>query len=278
MPTNKPFCKACCPLLAVMRSFTLSLLVCFLLFSFLLELSESARGRTRSKNRSTGQTTKNKSSGKGSSGSKTNKDKRMIPTSKTSPVLVSQTIQGSRRSNVLRKAVVVYLGLRTYGYVDALVYRGGYPMFRSGFFRIPEERAVRITFEEERLLYANGTSCLGNETANFTLRGVIDKEVIDNITIVKYESTGENKTYQGDTVSLEDIENQDFEVRSLARYNTFILNGTSCTKVEKIVRGTMVLMYETHPNAAIILQVNNQLIVLAFALFAISPVVKFAYY
>ena len=151
-------------------------------------------------------------------------------------------------------------------------------MFRRGFVRIPEERAVRITFEEERLLYANGTSCLGNETANFTLRGEIDKEVINNITIVKYESTGENKTYQGDIVSLDDIKNQDFEVRSLARYNTTILNGTSCTQVEKIVRGTMVLMYETYPNAAIILQVNNQLIVLAFALFAISPVVKFTYY
>lgn len=261
-----------------MRSFTLSLLVCFLLFSFLLEISESARGRTRSKNRSRGKTTKNKSSGKGSSGNKTNKDKPIIPTSKTSPVLVSQTIQGSRRSNALTKAAVVYLGLRTYGYADALVYRGGYSMFLSGFVRIPEERAVRITFEEERLLYANGTSCLGNETANFTLRGEIDKEVINSITIVKYESTGENKTYPGDTVSLDDIKNQDFEVRSLARYNTTILTGTSCTQVEKIVRGTMVLMYETYPNAAIILQVNNQLIVLAFALFVISPVVKFTYY
>ena len=261
-----------------MRSFTLSLLVCFLLFSFLLELSESARRRTRSKNRSTGRTTKNKSPGKGSSGNKTNKDKPMIPTSKTSPVLVSQTIQGSRRSNALTKAAVVYLGLRAYGYADALVYRGGYSMFRRGFVRIPEERAVRITFEEERLLYANGTSCLGNETANFTLRGEIDKEVINNITIVKYETTGESKTYQGDTVSLEDIKNQDFEVRSLVRYNTTILTGTSCTQVEKIVRGTMVLMYETYPNAAIILQVNNQLIVLAFALFAISPVAKFTYY
>ena len=202
----------------------------------------------------------------------------MIPTSKTSPVLVSQTIQGSRRSNALRKAVVVYLGLRTYGYVDALVYRGGYPMFRSGFVGIPEQRAVRITFEEERLLYANGTSCLGNETANFTLRGEIDNELIYNITIVKYESTGENKTYQGDTVSLEDIKNQDFEVRSLARYSTTILSGTSCTQVEKIARGTMVIMYETNPNTAIILQVNNQLVVFSFALFAISPVVKFTCY
>ena len=260
-----------------MRSFTLSLFVCFLLVLLLLELSESARGRTRSKNRSTSRARKNKSSGKGGSRYKTNKYQPIIPTSKTSPVLVSQTRQGSR-SNVLTKAVVVYLGLRTFSYANALVYRDGYPMFRRGFVSIPAERAVRVTSEEQRLLDVNGTSCRGNEASNFTLRGEIDEGLIDTITIVKYKSTGENKRHQGDTVTLEDIKNQDFEVRSLTRYNTTILNGTSCTQVEKIVEGTMVVMYKTNPNAAIAIQVNNQLIVFAFALFAISPVVRFTCY
>ena len=64
------------------------------------------------------------------------------------------------------------------------------------------------------------------------------------------KKTGMTKTYYGDTISLGDIAEQDFEVTTRARYNTTIINGTSCTQVEKIVQGTMVTMYETNPNTA----------------------------
>lgn len=67
-------------------------------------------------------------------------------------------------------------------------------------------------------------------------------------TTVRYKRTGVTETYYKDTVSLEDINEQHFEVIRLARYNTTIAEGINCTQVEKGVEGTMVTLYETNPN------------------------------
>ena len=73
----------------------------------------------------------------------------------------------------------------------------------------------------------------------------IDDHLVDLRTTVKYKN-GETKKLHGvgKTVSLEDIKDQDFEVVSLASYDIIIVPETTCTKVEKTVKGTMVTMYE----------------------------------
>ena len=67
-------------------------------------------------------------------------------------------------------------------------------------------------------------------------------------TTVTYKKTGETKTYHNDAVSLQDILEQDFEVKTLSQYNTTIVPKTSCSQVEEKIRGTMINLYETNPN------------------------------
>ena len=88
-----------------------------------------------------------------------------------------------------------------------------------------------------------------------------DDNLVELTTTVKYKN-GETKTLHGvdKTVSLEDIKDQDFEVVSLARYNLIIVTGTTCTKVETTIEGTMVIMYETNPNGSNKLNINNILL------------------
>ncbi|XP_068718612.1 uncharacterized protein [Montipora capricornis] len=273
-----------------MRPLTVSLLFVFITFLLLLELSESGRGRGAGggKGRGAGggkgrggrgrsgsgtpskSKTGTKKRGLGGSGSKVGKYQPIKATSKTSPVIIRQTKLGSR-SNFLTKAVVVYAGIRLYNFGNAPVYRKGYPMYRRDLVSIPEERAIRVLYEEERLLNASGDSCLEQSLSkNYTLREEIDDNLIDTKTTVKYETTGENKTFHNnDTFVLKDIQDENFEVRSLARYNTTIINGTSCMQVEKIVRGTMIRMYETNPNRATAIQINNQLMEAIIALLTV---------
>ena len=139
----------------------------------------------------------------------------------------------------------------------------------GSYVTIPKERAVRISYEEEKLLDADGNLCLGHSKTNYTLREGIAQHLAEMNTTVRYKRTGETKTYYGDTISLDDIKEQDFEVTSRVRYNTTIINGTSCTQVEKIVSGTMVTMYETNPNTASTAQFSNKLLLTIIALFAI---------
>lgn len=120
-------------------------------------------------------------------------------------------------------------------------------MYRS-YVSIPEKRAVRVTYEEESLLNDAGQQCVADSSTEQTLREGIDKNLVELNTTVTYKKTGETKKYYGDTISLEDINEQDFEVTTRARYNTTIVEGTSCTQVEKKVQGTMITLYETNPN------------------------------
>ena len=228
----------------------------------MVELSET-RGRSGG-SRSFRTSRTRSSSGGSSSKPKITKYTPITATSARSPVIVSQTQMGSR-SSTFKKVVVAYLVTR-YAFSNAPVYRQGYPMYRI-YVSIPEERAIRVTYERERLLDEEGNLCLGSSAGNQTIEEGIDDNLVHLNTTVKYKN-GETKTLLGvdKTVSLEDIKDQDFKVICLASYNVAIVKGTTCTQVEKTIEGTMVTMYETNPNGSSQLNGNNNLLSILIAL------------
>ena len=236
-------------------------LIIITLMSVMMELSQAARGRSGGGSRG-GSSGSRKSSGSKSSsgsGSKTNVGKYdpIKPTTVRSPVIVKQTKVGSR-SDVLKRVLFGYV-LYSYAFGNAPVYRGGYPMYGS-YVTIPEKRAVRITYEEQKLLNDGGDKCLSEDSKMSTLREGIGENLVELKTTVKYKN-GKTQIYNNSTISLEDIKEEDFEVITRARYNTTIVAGTSCTQVEKKVQGTMVTLYETNPNAANSLNSNYMLLI-----------------
>ena len=246
---------------------TVFIVVVFILF-FALDDGEAARGRSsggsRSKIRSKSKSKNSRSSGGsssgGSSGSKP-KITKYTPIKATtirSPVITRQTKLGSR-SDTFTKVLVGYMVFR-YTLATAPVYRRGYPMYGS-YVSIPEKRAVRVIYEEQKLLNAKGELCLNQSSANQTLREGINDNLVELNTTVKYED-GEMQSYYGinSTISLEDIKEEKFEVISRARYNTTIVEETSCAQVESKISGTMIEMYETNPNIADHLRLSNSLL------------------
>lgn len=249
------------------RSWTVFVVVVFILF-FALDDGEAARGRTsggsRSKIRSKSKSKNSRSSGgsssSGSSGSKP-KITKYTPIKATtirSPVITRQTKLGSR-SDTFTKVLMGYMVFR-YTFATAPVYRRGYPMYGS-YVSIPEKRAVRVIYEEQKLLNAKGELCLNQSSANQTLREGINDNLVELNTTVKYED-GEMQSYYGinNAISLEDIKEENFEVISRARYNTTIVEKTSCAQVESKINGTMIEMYETNPNIADHLRLSNNLL------------------
>ena len=218
-----------------------------------------SRGGSRSSSSSRSRSS-SKSSGKSGSSykSKITKNTPIKATSVRSPVIVRQTKVGSR-SNTFTKAFVGYLVLR-HAFSSAPVYRQGYPMYRS-YVTIPKKRAVRVVYEEEKMLDADGELCVGQSSEKRTLREGIDENLVELNTTVKYKGSGDTQTYHGlnTSISLKDIKEQEFEVTSRARYNTTIIEGTNCTQIEKNVRGTMIAMYETNPDAGSPIYVNKKL-------------------
>ena len=246
---------------------TVFIVVVFILF-FALDDGEAARGRSsggsRSKIRSKSKSKNSRSSGgsssSGSSGSKP-KITKYTPIKATtirSPVITRQTKLGSR-SDTFTKVLMGYMVFR-YTFAAAPVYRRGYPMYGS-YVSIPEKRAVRVIYEEQKLLNAKGELCLNQSSANQTLREGINDNLVELNTTVKYED-GEMQSYYGinSTISLEDIKEENFEVISRARYNTTIVEETSCAQVESKISGTMIEMYETNPNIADHLRLSNNLL------------------
>ncbi|PFX19061.1 hypothetical protein AWC38_SpisGene16546 [Stylophora pistillata] len=318
----------------------------------MVELSET-RGRGGGRSGGFRSSRSRGSSGGSSSKPKITKNTPIKATSARSPVIVSQTKPGLR-SSTFKKVVFAYL-VTHYAFSSAPVYRQGYPMYRS-YVSIPEERAVRVTYERERLLDDEGKLCLASARSQ-TIKEEIDDNLVDLNTTVKYKN-GETKTLHGvyNTLSLEDIKDQDFEVcyvtsgikviveeravrviyeserlldnegklclkitagnqtmkeriddnlvylnttvkcknretktlhgvnntlsledvkdqevrvTSLAKYNITIVTGTTCTHVEKTVEGTMVTLYETNPNGSSQLNINKKLLSILFASFAI---------
>lgn len=249
------------------RSWTVFVVVVFILF-FALDDGEAARGRSsggsRSKIRSKSKSKNSRSSGgsssSGSSGSKpkTTKYTPIKATTIRSPVITRQTKLGSR-SDTFTKVLMGYMVFR-YTFATAPVYRRGYPMYGS-YVSIPEKRAVRVIYEEQKLLNAKGELCLNQSSANQTLREGINDNLVELNTTVKYED-GEMQSYYGinNAISLEDIKEENFEVISRARYNTTIVEKTSCAQVESKINGTMIEMYETNPNIADHLRLSNNLL------------------
>lgn len=123
----------------------------------------------------------------------------------------------------------------------------------GSYVSFPDKRTVRITYGEENLLDSEGYLCVEQSQSILLqiLREDINGKLIEGNTTVKYSATGETKKYSeiNETVPLQDIKEQHFEVTSLARYNTIIVNGTSCTQVRKKVLGTMIITYLVNPNA-----------------------------
>ena len=146
-------------------------------------------------------------------------------------------------------------------------------MYRS-YVSIPKDRAVRISYEEDKLLDDKGGLCLGDSKASRNLKEGIDDNLVELNTTVKYNN-GQTLTRHGinNTVSLEDIKDQDFEVTSRARYNTSIVAGTNCTQVQKTVKGTMVTLYETNPNGSNQLN-NNKLLSAVITLLVIINIFR----
>jgi len=140
-------------------------------------------------------------------------------------------------------------------------------MYRT-YAEVPDDRAVRITSEEQRLLNDQGNLCLGRSSTKQTLLEGIDDNLIALKTTVKYTDTGETKEYHGvdKTISLEDIKDKNFQITTTARYNKTIVAGTTCTQIEKKVGGTMVQLYETNPDSASAIFINVKLLMASIAL------------
>ncbi|KAK2572725.1 hypothetical protein P5673_001705 [Acropora cervicornis] len=241
-----------------------STVVLFISIASLLIAALSVDARGRGGGRSSGGRSRSRSRSRSSSGGSSSKPKitkytPITPTSVRSPVIRSQTRLGSRTSS-FSNVVAGYLVAR-YFLGNAPVYRSGYPMYRC-YVKVPTERALRITYEEERLLNATGHSCLSSSTTNGRLIEGIDQNRTSLTTTITYKKSGKTNTVHADEVSLGDIDEQDFEIKTVAQYNVAIVEGTSCSRVEKTVNGTMITLYETNPNKASVLYANTALLVL----------------
>ena len=240
-----------------------STVVLFISIAILLIAVLSADARGRGGGRGGGGRSRSRSRSRSSSRSRSRsifkpKISKYTPikaTSVRSPVIRSQTRLGSF-SNVVAGYVFT-----SYLLSNAPVYRSGYPMY-SCYVKVPTERAVRITYEKERLLNANRKLCLWPLTTKGTLMEGIDQNRTSLTTTITYKKSGKTKTIYGEEVSLEDINEQEFEIKTVAQYNTTIVDGTSCSRVEKTVHGTMITLYETNPNKASVLYANTELLVL----------------
>lgn len=253
-------------------------LLCILILVLIAMDFSEARGRgggrssssSRSKGSSRNRGGSSRSSGGSNTAYKAKKVTKYTPikaTSARSPVIVTQAKKGWR-SSTFTKVFVGYMIAR-YAFGSAPVYRYGYPMYRS-YVTIPENRAVRLASEERKLLDADGNLCVNKtrKEEEQTLLEGIDEHLVELNTTIVYKETGKVKRFEGidKTVSLEDIEKEDFALMSNARYNMTIVNGTNCTQIEKKVKGTMVAMYQTNPNNAGMLYISYKLLLAGIAL------------
>ena len=239
------------------------LLVLLVILNMMVELSQSARGvRARVRGGSRGLT---RSSSAARSKPRITKYTPIPATLVRSPVIVKQTKPGLL-SGTFKTVVSAYL-VHRYVFSNAPVYRSGYPLYRS-YVSIPENRAVRLSHDEEKLLDDQDKLCLEILAVNRTLEEGIDENLVELNTTVKYSDEIVVKLHEVDnTISLKDIKDQDFEISNLARYNASIVTGTTCTQVEMMVQGTMVIMYETNPNRSSLSKINNKLLLVVFSLF-----------
>ena len=157
-----------------------TVLLVAIVFTVMVELSETrgrgGGGRSGGSRGSRGSSRSRSRSGGSSSKPKITKNTPIKATSVRSPVIVKQTKLGSR-SSTFKKVVVAYLVTR-YAFSSAPVYRQGYPMYRS-YVSIPKERAVRVTYDRERLLNDKGNLCLDTSARSQTIKEGIDDNLVN---------------------------------------------------------------------------------------------------
>ena len=154
-------------------------------------------------------------------------------------VILSQTKEGLR-SDTYQEAAS---GKRTqeYEYSDAPVYRNGYPLYRC-YVALREDRAARISKEEEKLLDDKGNLCLGESSEMKTLEKGIDENLVKYTDTLQFDN-GERMTFTikpDQTVDLQDPDTKTFVVTIRAQYGSPIVAGTTCTQIETTVEAAMV--------------------------------------
>ena len=164
-----------------------------------------------------------------------------------SPVSLSETQLGSVASTHI-KAVSGHL-VKNYTPSNASVYREGYPLYRY-YIDFRNDTAARISYEEEKLLDDGGILCLGEASEKKTLQQGIDGNLIkymltstlDGGIVMTFNTRIDGKFH------IQDDKTKTFELTVVASYNISIVSGTTCTKVEMMVKGTLVTMYQKNPN------------------------------
>ena len=164
-----------------------------------------------------------------------------------SPVSLSETQLGSVADTHM-KALSGHL-VKNYTPSNASVYREGYPLYRY-YIDFRNDKAARISYEEEKLLDDGGTLCLGEAPEKKTLQQGIDGNLIkymltatlDGGIVMRFNTKLDEK------FDIQDDKTKTFELTVVASYNISIVAGTTCTKVEMTVKGTLVTMYQTNPN------------------------------
>ena len=168
-----------------------------------------------------------------------NARKPIKPKSFRTSVILSQTVEGLRSGTYQEAAS----GKQTqeYEYSDAPVYRKGYPLYRC-YVALREDRAARISKEEEKLLDDKGNLCLGESSEKTTLEKGIDENLVKfTYTLQFNHGTRMTFTIKPDqTVDLQDPDTKYFLVTTRAQYNSSIVAGTTCTQIETTVEAAMV--------------------------------------
>ena len=167
-----------------------------------------------------------------------NARKPIEPKSFRTSVILSQTKEGLRSDTNQEVAS----GKRTqeYEYSDAPVYRNGYPLYRC-YVALREDRAARISKEEEKLLDDEGNLCLGESSEKKTLEKGIDENLVQYTDTLQFNN-GRRTTFAikpDQTVDLQDPDTKKFVVTIRAQYSSPIVAGTTCTQIESTVEATM---------------------------------------
>lgn len=254
----------------------------FLLFFLFVVLSidsiDAARGRGGGRSRSSSSRSSSRSRSSGSRSTRrspkygpykgTVTKYTAIPVrTKTTPVIIKQTIVPSRSTSIYTKLFVGYVVYR-YALPNRPVYRQRYT--RPSYYGqsevvIPEERAIRVTKIEEKFLDSNGQSCLGENDERKLLPDINERVLFVSCEVVYAD--GRRKNYVGDSARNVEIDksvlDQDVQVTTLVKYNGTIIENTNCTQTKSDMEGTVVRLYATNPDKAGMISAGRIVIILA---------------
>ena len=117
--------------------------------------------------------------------------------------------------------------------------------FHGGFLVIPDDRALRIRIQSERLTNTTGAACLANGKTNYTLVENVGNFSVKFVTLVIYGASKEskesqNRTYSSEIELDENAAGRNISVYSVASYNQAIVLGTKCSQIHTEIEGTLV--------------------------------------